>query len=71
MFYLLKKYSFFHHEVAPKDEFLEPQLSKPITASACELYPSFIAMVREQTFSGKFMKTLTIIYGSLSILSFY
>ena len=42
-----------HQFSAPKDEFLEPpQSSKPITASSYELCPSFIAMVREQTFSG-------------------
>jgi hypothetical protein len=32
---------------APKDEFLEPPPSKPITASGYELHPGFIAMVRE------------------------
>ena len=38
---------------APKGEFIEPpQSSKPITASSFELRPGFIAMVREQTFSG-------------------
>ena len=38
---------------APKDEFVEPpQSSKPITASGFELRPGFIAMVREQSFSG-------------------
>ena len=38
---------------APKGEFIEPpQSSKPIIASSCELRPGFIAMVREQTFSG-------------------
>jgi hypothetical protein len=38
---------------APKGEFLEPpQSSKPITASSYELRPGFIAMFREQTFSG-------------------
>ena len=38
---------------APKGEFVEPpQSSKPITASSFELCPGFIAMVREQTFSG-------------------
>jgi len=37
----------------PKGEFLEPPpSSKPITASGYELSPGFIAMVREQTFSG-------------------
>jgi hypothetical protein len=37
----------------PKGEFLEqPQSSKPITASGYELCPGFIAMVREQPFSG-------------------
>ena len=37
----------------PKGEFLEPpQSSKPITASSFELRPGFIAMVREQSFSG-------------------
>jgi len=37
----------------PKGEFIEPPQSlKPITASSYELCPSFIAMVREQTFSG-------------------
>jgi hypothetical protein len=36
---------------APKGEFVEPpQSSKPITTSSYELRPSFIAMVREQTF---------------------
>ena len=38
---------------APKGEFVEPPQSlKPITASNFELHPGFIAMVREQTFSG-------------------
>ena len=38
---------------APKGEFVEtPQSSKPITASSFELRPGFIAMVREQSFSG-------------------
>jgi len=38
---------------APKGEFVEPpQSSKPITTFSFELYPGFIAMVREQTFSG-------------------
>ena len=38
---------------APKGEFVEPPQSlKPIIASSFELRPSFIAMVREQTFSG-------------------
>jgi hypothetical protein len=37
---------------APKDKFLEPPPSKPIKASSYELYPGFIAMVWEQTFSG-------------------
>ena len=38
---------------APKGEFVEPpQSSKPITASSFELRPGFIAMVREQNFSG-------------------
>jgi hypothetical protein len=38
---------------ALKDEFLEPsQSSNPITVSGYELHPDFIAMVREQTFSG-------------------
>jgi hypothetical protein len=38
---------------APKGEFLEPpQSSKHITASGFEPRPSFIAMVREQPFSG-------------------
>jgi hypothetical protein len=38
---------------APKGEFLEsPQSSKPITASGYELRLDFIAMVREQPFSG-------------------
>jgi hypothetical protein len=38
---------------APKGEFLEPpQSSKPITTSGFELHPGFIAMVREQPFSG-------------------
>ena len=38
---------------APKGEFVEPpQSSKPITASSFELRPGFIAIVREQTFSG-------------------
>ena len=38
---------------APKGEFVEPpQSSKPITTSSFELRPGFIAMVREQTFSG-------------------
>ena len=37
----------------PKGEFLEPpQCSKPIIASNYEFYPGFIAMIREQTFSG-------------------
>jgi hypothetical protein len=34
-------------------EFVEPpQSSKPIIASSFELHPGFIAMVREQSFSG-------------------
>jgi hypothetical protein len=38
---------------APKGEFIEPpQSSKPIIASSYKLCPSFIAMVREQTFLG-------------------
>jgi len=38
---------------APKGELVEaPQSSKPITTSSYELHPGFIAMVREQTFSG-------------------
>ena len=38
---------------APKGEFLEPpKSSKPITAPGYELRPGFIAMVREQKFSG-------------------
>ena len=38
---------------APKGELVEPpQSSKPIIASGFELRPGFIAMVREQTFSG-------------------
>jgi hypothetical protein len=42
-----------HEFSAPKDEFLEsPQSSKPITTSSFELHPGFIAMVREQSFSG-------------------
>jgi len=42
-----------HQLSAPKGEFLEPpQSSKPIIASSYELHLSFIAMVREQTFSG-------------------
>ena len=41
-----------HQLSAPKGEFLEPPQSlKPITASNYELHPSFIDMVREQTFS--------------------
>jgi hypothetical protein len=42
-----------HKFSAPKGEFLEsPKSSKPITASGFELRPGFIAMVREQSFSG-------------------
>jgi len=42
-----------HQFSAPKGEFVEPpQSSKPITASSFELRPGFIAMVREQSFSG-------------------
>ena len=42
-----------HEFSAPKGEFLEPpQSSKPITASSFQLRPGFIAMVREQSFSG-------------------
>jgi len=38
---------------APKGEFFEPpQYADPISASGYELHPSFIAMVREQSFSG-------------------
>ena len=38
---------------APKGEFLEPpKSSKPIATSGFELRPSFIAMVREKSFSG-------------------
>ena len=38
---------------APKGEFVEPPQSlKPIIASSYELRPGFIAMVREQAFSG-------------------
>jgi len=37
----------------PKGKLIEPpRSSKPITASSYELCPGFIAMVREQTFSG-------------------
>jgi hypothetical protein len=36
---------------APKDKFLEPLPSKPITASGYELCLGFIAMVQEQTLS--------------------
>ena len=46
------KHKTIHQLFAPKGEFLEPpQSSKPIIASSYELHPSFIAMVREQTFS--------------------
>ena len=42
-----------HQLSVPSVEFLEPpQSSKPITASGFELCPGFIAMVREQPFSG-------------------
>ena len=42
-----------HQFSAPKGEFLEPpKSSKPITALGFELRPGFIAMVREQSFSG-------------------
>ena len=42
-----------HQLSAPSGEFLEPpQSSKPIIASSFELRPGFIAMVREQPFSG-------------------
>jgi hypothetical protein len=42
-----------HQLFAPKGEFLEPpQSSKSITPSSYEFCPSFIAMVRKQTFSG-------------------
>ena len=42
-----------HQLSAPSSEFLEPPKSlKPITASGFELRPGFIAMVREQSFSG-------------------
>ena len=42
-----------HEFSTPKGEFLEPpQSSKPITASSFELRPGFVAMVREQSFSG-------------------
>ena len=42
-----------HQFSAPKGEFLKPpKSSKPITASGFELHPGFIAMVREQSFSG-------------------
>jgi hypothetical protein len=42
-----------HQLFAPKGKFLEPpQSSKAITASSYERFPSFIAMVLEQTFSG-------------------
>ena len=42
-----------HQLSAPSGEFLEPpQSSKPITTSGFELRPGFIAMVREQPFSG-------------------
>ena len=38
---------------APKGKSVEPpQSSRPITASSYELRPGFIAMVREQSFSG-------------------
>jgi hypothetical protein len=38
---------------APKGELVEPpQSSKPIIASSYELHPGFIAMVRNQAFSG-------------------
>jgi hypothetical protein len=42
-----------HQLSAPKGEFFEPpQSSKSITPSSYEFCPSFIAMVRKQTFSG-------------------
>jgi hypothetical protein len=42
-----------HQLSAPSVEFLEPpQSSKPMIASGFELHLGFIAMVREQTFSG-------------------
>ena len=42
-----------HEFSAPKGEFLEPPQSlKPIIASSFEVCPGFIAMVREQFFSG-------------------
>jgi len=37
---------------APKDEFLEPPLSKAIIACSYELCPGFITVVQEQTFLG-------------------
>ena len=62
MSFLLPFFSFYpysmgilsiHQLSAPSGEFLEPpQSSKPITASGFELCPGFIAMVREQPFSG-------------------
>jgi hypothetical protein len=43
---------------APKGEFVEPpQTSKPIIASSFKLHPGFIAMVREQTFSGYYCES--------------
>jgi hypothetical protein len=43
-----------HKFSAPKGESLEPpQSPKPITASGYELCPNFIAMVRDQSFSGQ------------------
>jgi hypothetical protein len=43
-----------HKFSAPKGESLEPpQSPKPITTSGYELHPNFIAMVRDQSFSGK------------------
>jgi hypothetical protein len=38
--------------LASKDELLEPPSSHPILIDGYELCPTFIAMVREQSFSG-------------------
>jgi hypothetical protein len=51
--YMIARFMSFYKPGVTKGEFVEPpQSSKPITASSFELRPGFIAMAREQTFSG-------------------
>jgi hypothetical protein len=52
---------------APKGDMLEPPpSSQPILTNGYKLYPAFIAMVRDQPFSGLKMKIHTPTLGNLS-----